>query len=274
MADLTTATFSLQEILNRIEANRGQAMQHRSNANLANAGSVLAYLLTSGSKNRTVRTVGGVAALGGVLYGSSQRNQAANFDAQNSLLFDSGLSRIELDGLLRLRTETNPDVKRKFLELVLRISSLVNEELKRNGSKIKNKSLLWRKNQDLLMLAGSIDIIRNKLRLNRVFSQIDRTKVFPDYNGVFNRQVSAIDVKTLRKEGLYSKIFIGSCIVLGLILANKNSSAVILLLLGIGFWAVNHFFPLFPETRKLKNALKNLVNGLQNQPPIQNLQIP
>jgi hypothetical protein len=134
--DLGAVIFRLEDLLKRIEYNRGQAQQHRSNANLANAGAAITYLLTSGSKRRTVRTAGDVVALGGVLYGSSQRNQASNLDAQNNTLIDSGLSDIETEGLSRLRSEPNPDAKRRFLELVLRLGIQVDAVIKRQGNRM------------------------------------------------------------------------------------------------------------------------------------------
>ncbi len=271
--DLGAATFRLEDLLNRIEANSGQAQQHRSNANLANAGAAITYLLTSGSKRRIVRTAGEVVALGGVLYGSSQRNQAGNLDAQNNTLIDSGLSVVELEGVSRLRSEANPDVKRRFLELALRLGGRVDEVIKQQGDRMKNMSLLGRNNQQLLLNAVNVDIIRNKFRLNRIYSQIDHTKVFPDYNGEFSRRVSGIDATKLQKEGLYSKLIIGACVVLGILLASATPYAAILAFIGVGFWGLNHFFPVFPETRKLKEALCGLVSSLQNQPPVHTLSV-
>jgi hypothetical protein len=271
--DLGAATFRLEDLLNRIEANSGQAQQHRSNANLANAGAAITYLLTSGSKRRTVRTAGEVVALGGVLYGGSQRNQASNLDAQNNTLIDSGLSVIELEGVSRLRSDSNSDVKRRFLELVLRLGGRVDDVIKQQGDRMKNMSLLGKSNQQLLLNAVNVDIIRNKFRLNRIYSQIDRAKVFPDYGSEFSRKVSAVDVPKLQKEGLYSKLIIGVCVVLGILLASATPYAAILAFIGVGFWGLNHFFPVFPETRKLKEALCALVGGLQNQPPTHTLSV-
>jgi hypothetical protein len=270
---LGAAVFRLEDFLNRIEANSSQAQQHRFNASLANAGAAITYLLTSGSKRRTVRTAGEVVALGGVLYGSSRRNQASNLDAQNNTLIDSGLSVIELEGVSRLRSEWNPDMKRRFLELVLRLGGRVDDVIKRQGDRLKTMSLLGKSNQQLILNAGNIDIIRNKFRLNQIYSQIDRAKVFPDYSGEFSRRVSAVDVPKLQKEGLYSKLIIGACVVLGILLASASPYAVILALIAVGFWGLNHFVPVFPETRKLKGALCALVGGLQNQPPVHTLTV-
>jgi hypothetical protein len=271
--DLGAATFRLEDLLNRIEANSAQAQQHRSNANLANAGAAITYLLTSGSRRRTVRTAGDVVALGGVLYGSSQRNQASNLDAQNNTLIDSGLSVIELEGVSRLRSEGRADVKRRFLELVLRLGGQVDEVIKGQGNRMKNMSLLGKGNQQLLMNAVNVDIIRNKLRLNRIYSQIDHTRVFPDYGSEFSRRVSGIYATKVQKEGLYAKLIIGVCVVLGILLASAIPYAAILAFIGVGFWGLNHFAPVFPETRKLKEALCGLVGGLQNQPPVRTLSV-
>ena len=271
--DLGAATVRLEDIMNRIEANSAQAQQRRYNANLANAGAAITYLLTTGSRRRIVRTAGEVVALGGVLYGSSQRNHAANLDSENNRLIDSGLSVIELEGLSSLRSGGRPDVKRRFLELVLRLGGQIDDVIKRQGDRMKNMSLLGKSNQQLLLNAVNVDIIRNKLRLNRVYSQIDRTKVFPDYSSEFSRRVSGIDATRVQKEGLYSILIIGACVAVGVLLASAIPFAAVLVFIGAGFWGVNHFAPVFPETRKLKNALCALVGGMQSHPAVRTLSV-
>jgi len=269
--DLAEAISGLQDLLTRIEINSLQSQQHRTNATLANTGAALTYLLTSGSKRKTVRTVGQVVALGGVLYGSSQSNHASNLDAQNNLLIDSGLSVIELQGLPQLRLESNPDAVRRFLELVPRLGVQVDVVIKSQGNRLKNKSLLGKTNQQLLLNALHIDIVNNKLRLNQIVSQIDRTKTFPDVSGTFTSQISTIVATKLRMEGIYTRIIIGVLVVLGIALANINPSGTWIFLAGIGFWGINHFFPFFPQSRKLRNAINSLVEALQNQSTVQNL---
>lgn len=271
--DLGAATFRLEDILNRIEANSAEAERRRASANLANAGAAIAYLLTAGSRRRAVRTAGEVVALGGVLYGSTQTNQAGNLDAENNRLIDSALSVIEMEGISRLRSEGSPDVKRRLVELVLRLGGQVDNVIRRQGDRMKNMSLLGKHNQQMLLSAVNVDIIRNKLRLNRIYSQIDHTKVFPEYGSEFSRRVSGIDATKLQKEGLYSKLIIGACVVLGFLLASAIPFAVVLVLIGAGFWGVNHFAPFFPETRKLKNALCALVDSMQSQPAARTLSV-
>ena len=161
-----------------------------------------------------------------------------------------------------------PDAKRRFLELVLRLGIQVDAVIKRQGNRMKNMSLLGKHNQQLLLNAVNGDSVRNRLRLNRIYGQIDRTKVFPDYRSEFSRGVSGIAATKLQKEGLYSKLIIGACIVLGFLLAGASPFAVVLVFIGAGFWGVNHFAPVFLETRKLKNALCALVDGMQSQPGV------
>jgi hypothetical protein len=72
---------------------------------------------------------------------------------------------------------------------------------------------------------------------------------------------------------LYAKLIIGVCVVLGILLASAIPYAAILAFIGVGFWGLNHFAPVFPETRKLKEALCGLVGGLQNQPPVRTLSV-
>jgi len=72
-------------------------------------------------------------------------------------------------------------------------------------------------------------------------------------------------------EGIYTRIIIGVLVVLGIALANINPSGTWIFLAGIGFWGINHFFPFFPQSRKLRNAINSLVEALQNQSTVQNL---
>lgn len=265
--DLAGANVTLQNFLHQIEANAVQAQQHRSNAALANAGAAVTYLLTRGSKRETVRTIGNLAAIGGLVYGTSQSHRATALESQNNTLITSSLRAIQIEGLPRLPSATSSAAKHEFLALVLRLGSQVDQAIQTQGNRLKNMSLLGRKNQDLAVNALQVDIIANKLHLHQIYSEIDHTKTFPNYADEFSRQVSSVDAAKLPREGLYAKLIIWGCIILGVILANVHPAGAIILAVGLGFWGINHIFPIFPETRKLKQAIISLIDKLQNTPP-------
>lgn len=273
MSDLSATNLALQDLLSRIETNRLESEQHRLNANVANAGAALTYLFTRGSERRIVRTVGSVAAVGGVLYASSEGSTASNLETQNNFLIDAALSVVETRGVSIFRAESNRDVVRKFLDLALLLGRQVDGAIAKQGKRLKNRSLLWMSSRQLLMNAANVDVVGNKLRLNGIFNRIDRTKTFPDFLGSFHRQISAISTAKLKKEALYAKLTIGTLSVAGIMLANIFPAGAALFWLGIGFWIFDYFFPVFPETRKLKVAVTHLVDGLQQLPPILSLSV-
>jgi hypothetical protein len=62
--------------------------QSSSNADIANTAGVITYLLTSDSKNQTVRTIGGASSVLALIYGSSERrksNKVRKLQKQNIL---------------------------------------------------------------------------------------------------------------------------------------------------------------------------------------------
>ena len=62
--------------------------QSSSNADIANTAGVITYLLTSDSKNQTVRTIGGASSVLAFIYGSSERrksNKVRKLHKQNIL---------------------------------------------------------------------------------------------------------------------------------------------------------------------------------------------
>ena len=85
-----------EPILVEIELNSVQINQHNTNANMANTGAALSYLFTSNSKNSTVRTLGQVATIGGIVYGSSQKSQANSIERNNIILISQILNIVSL----------------------------------------------------------------------------------------------------------------------------------------------------------------------------------
>lgn len=271
MTILSTVNTRLDDMLRTLEANRAAADQHRHHSNLATVGSFAALLLTSGSKSRTVRTVGTVAAAGGMLYGASQATKAATLESQNMGIMDSCLGTIESEGLRAVRSDPLQDARRRFVELALRLGQHVDAALERHGSRLKGMSMLRKRNRQMMLQAPQVDIVRNKLRMNRIIVGIDRTKSFPDHEGEFRRSVGCINVARLDREALWSVAIIAGAIVLGIVLGQVGQVGAMFFLIAIGFWGWNHWFPVFPQMRALKASVDRLVEGLSGQPVVSSL---
>ena len=269
MSSLTSTIISLQDILGRIQSNNTQSQQYKNNAAMAGAGAAAAILLTSGSKKQSVRTIGNLAALGGVLYGNNQSNKAALLDAQNIQLISGALGIVESQGVQHVQRRSDPtNTVCQFVEVLLRLGLQVDGMLKRNAGRIKNRGILTNANQELLLNAECVDIVQNKLRLNRIITQIDRKINIKDYAAEFKQDILGIDRGLLRKQSIYTIAVIWALLISGILLGNVHQSAVAIFLAGLVLYAVNSFFPLFSEPRKLRKASNRLINGLTAQPSV------
>lgn len=271
MTNLSSTNMRLDDMLRALEANQAVADQHRNHAKLATIGSAAALLLTSGSKSSTVRTVGTVAAAGGMLYGASQANKAATLESQNMGIMDSCLGTVEAEGLRAVRSDPMQDSRRRFVELVLRLGQHVDAALERHGPQLKGRSMLRKRNRQMMLQAPQVDIVRNKLRMNRIITSLDRTKAFADHEGEFRRSVGRINVARLEQEALWSLAIMGVAVVSGIALGQVGELGSICLLAGLAFWGINHWFPVFPQMRALKASVDGLLDGLSGQPAVNSL---
>jgi hypothetical protein len=245
----------LEPILVEIELNSVEINNHKSNANLANTAAALSYLFTNNSKNNTVRTVGQVATIGGLVYGSSQRNQAASIEAKNIILISQILDIVERDGINNIRQEIDTNYIRKFIELNLKTGKHLDLIVLAYLSKIKSKGRLGKRNINLLMHANNIDIFSFKIRLNKIYKSLEPNKQIPPIEQEFINDTSSINIEKITKEGLYTRLIIFSLLLIGFVSAQSFNYGSWFIIGGLIFWGINHYFPFFPETKKLKLAV-------------------
>jgi hypothetical protein len=252
---ISSVLNKLEPILVEIELNTVQINQHKSNANIANTGAALAYLFTNNSKNGTVRTVGQVASIGGLVYGNSQKNLAASIVDKNILLISQILEVVERDGINNIRQESDTNYVRRFIELNLKTGKHLDKIVLDYLSTIKSKGRLGNKNIVLLIHANNIDVFSYKIRLNKIYKGLEPSKQIPTIEEDFINDTRLLNIEKLTKEGLNSRIIIFSFLLLGLVSIQSFKYGAWFILGGLSFWGINHFFPVFPETKKLKKAV-------------------
>lgn len=245
----------LEPILVEIELNSVQINQHKSIANMAKTGAILAYLSTRNSKNSTIRTVGQVAAIGGFVYGSSQINQAASIEGKNIILISQILDAVEREGINNIRQEIDPNYIRRFIELNLKTGKQLDLIVMTYLSKIKSKGRLGKSNIKLLIHANNIDIFSYKIRLNKIYKSLEPNKQIPPIEQDFINDTRSISIEKITKEGLYTRLIIFSLLLIGFVSAQSYNYGILFIIGGLIFWGINHYFPFFPETKKLKLAV-------------------
>ena len=103
-----------------IENNSNEIATYRNIASIAKTASILTYIFTSDSKNKSVKTIGQVASLGGWIYGYSQDSKASNLERKNINLVEYVLDQYDQEGMKLVRSEYDTNRLRKFLELILK----------------------------------------------------------------------------------------------------------------------------------------------------------
>ena len=78
----------------------------------------MTYIFTSDSKNKSVKTIGQVASIGGWIYGYSQNSKAFNLEQKNINLVKLVLDQYEQEGMKLVRSEYDNNRLKKFLELI------------------------------------------------------------------------------------------------------------------------------------------------------------
>ena len=251
--------MAISNVLNRlepklveIELNSVQINQHKSNANMANTGAALAYLFTNNSKNSTVRTVGQVATIGGLVYGGSQRSQAASIEGKNIILISQILDIVERDGINNIRQESDTNNIRRFIELNLKTGKHLDLIVMAYLSKIKSKGRLGKKNINLLIYANNIDVFSYKIRLNKIYKSLEPNKQIPQIEQDFINDTRLINIEKITKEGLYTRLIIFSFLLIGFVTVQSYNYGSWFIIGALIFWGINHYFPVFTETKKLK----------------------
>lgn len=261
---LSISINQLESCVIEIESQLIQVDNHNSNANMASAGSIAAYFLTNDSKNKTVRTVGQVAAVGGMIFSANQRSKANSIESLALLNIGKAINLIERDCKPHIRNERNIDSIKSFLELLLRCGASIDVIFKKTSNKLKWTGHLGKKNQEVLLNVNQIDIIYKKLRYNETLNFIDRQIGVNDPSVKFISATRLIDKEKMKKEGLWIRVAIILLIITGALLTNQNNIGQYFFIAAIALWAFNHFFPIFPETKKLRIAVSNFNAELQN----------
>jgi hypothetical protein len=241
-----------------LEKNYNQINHHRNVADMAKTASILTYIFTNDSKNKTVKTIGQVASVGGLVYGYSQNSKASNIEHNNIIILETIISNYETTGIQIAINETDTNLKIKYLELILRANRYSDILTSSYLSKINSKGLLGTQNQTLFLNLISLDVLNQKLRLLNLFKSIDSSKKTPLIDHEFNQNISIIDTEKLRREGMVSRAIIITLIALGLLINSSTIFGTFFIIAGFLFWGFNHYFPLFSETKKLRNAVKKL----------------
>jgi hypothetical protein len=253
----------LEPVLTQIELNSNQISQHQSNANMANTAAALSYLFTNNSRNSNVRTIGQIATIGGLVYANSQNNQAENITGNNIILISQIINEVERDGINNIRKESDLNNVRRFIELNLKTGKHLDPIVLRYLKVIKSKGRLGNKNINLLINANNIDIINYKIRLNKIYMSLEPKKQLPNIEGEFINNTSQLSIEKIAKEGMYCRIIIFSLIILGFVAIQKYEFGIWIILSGFLFWGINHYFPFFSETKRLKAAIDNFTDKIK-----------
>jgi len=261
----------IEPMVLELEKNYNQINHHRNVADMAKTASILTYIFTNDSKNKTVKTIGQVASVGGLVYGYSQNSKASTIEQDNIIILETIISNYETTGIQNAINERDTNLKIKYLELILRANRYSDILTSSYLSKINSKGLLGTQNQTLFLNLISLDVLNQKLRLLNLFKTIDSSKKLPLIDYEFNQNISIIDTEKLRNEGIVSRVIIITLIGLGLLINSSTIFGTFFIIAGFLFWGINHYFPLFSETKKLRNAVKKLSNNFKMTIGITNL---
>lgn len=261
----------IEPLVIELEQNSNQINHHRNVADMAKTASILTYIFTNDFKNKTVKTIGQVASVGGLVYGYSQNSKASTIEQDNIIILETIISNYETTGIQNAINERDTNLKIKYLELILRANRYSDNLTSSYLSKISAKGLLGVQNQTLFLNMISLDVFNQKLRILNLFKRIDSSKRIPSIDYEFNQNIATIDTAKLKKEGTISRIIIITLITIGILINTSNVIGTLLIFSGFLFWGINHYFPLFSETRKLRNAFKNLSINLQSTTGISSL---
>jgi hypothetical protein len=262
MSSLIIITQNLENIINQIENNNVEISSHDSNARVARTGAAAAYLLTNNSKNQTTRTLGQVAAVGGLVYGSNQKNKSNELKDKNLQSINNAVSLICNNSLNSFRSENNIQNKSNFLSKVLSISSYLDSFVLNNCNSINSKNIIFLSGQNLLMSLENHDIFFLKLKLNTFLNGIDSSICKNNFINQYRQSNRSIDKNKLKNEGILILAIIISCLFIGfIILQNSQSSfGTFLILAAPIIYLIHTFFPFLKESKKLKSNSKYFTN--------------
>ena len=268
---LSTFLYKIEPMVVELEKNSNQINHFKNVAQMANTASIFTYLFTNNSKNKTVKTIGQVATIGGLVYGYSQNSKASTIEQDNIIILESIISNYETSGISNVQIEIDTNLKIKFLELILRANRYSDLLTTSYLSKINSKGLLGTQNQTLFLNIISLDVFNQKLRLLNIFKKIDSLKKIPQLEYEFKQNIAIIDTVKLKNEGLATRVIIITLVASGILINSSSVLGTYFIIAGFLFWGINHYFPLFSETKKLRKAFNNLSNNIKVTIGITNL---
>lgn len=265
----------LAELLRNIESNNLQISSHKTNASVANTTALAAYLLTSNSKNKATRTIGQVGALGGIIFGSGEKNKAENIKRQNLKLINNGVELVSVKLQQSFQYEQNQSIKDEFLnnalELSMHLDGIVKEELLR----ISKMHSLTKSNRSMLLSLQNNPVFRMKLKLNNFFLSLDQSINGSGLLIDYQKSIRSININKLEKESLLMAVFILCCALLGFVfvLVGTATTSVGWLMLVLSFilYFSHIFIPWLSETKKLRIAVKSFSENMNKMTGIQQI---
>lgn len=225
----------LEPYIDTLEENKLKINNHKSNARIANTGATLAYLFTNNSDNNTVKTLGRIATVGGLVYGYSEQNNAINITTNNITIISEIIKTVENEGINFVRQENDINLLQRFIVLNLKTGKYLDDLVIENISSIKNKGRLGKNNINMLLNLNNYDVFNYKLRLNYIYIKLDTTKPIQNIEELYKIDKQGINIDKLVQEGLYTRMIIITLIILGLIPFQSNNSNKILIVVGILF---------------------------------------
>lgn len=264
MKNTLTISNELSRIIQLIERNNIDISSHKSNARTANFGSAAAYLLTNNSNNQTTRSIGQVAAVGGLLYGNNQRNKSTDLELRNFNYLKNAIENLLNFSVETFKRENNSETKRSFLQKLLTVSNYFDEYVKKYSSSVKRKSALTYNSQNLLMTLQNQEVFYYKMRLNEFLKRIDNSILNNNYLQIYNQGLTKINKNKLKKEGYLIIGLIISCFLLGFILIQNSTSVLgpMFFVFALVIYLMHTFYPFLNESKKLKSNANIFVNEI------------
>lgn len=261
---LVSILQELSDIIQTIEGKNLEMNRYNSNATISNIGAAATYFLTNNSKNQTTRTIGQVAAVGGLIYGSNQKNKASEIKSTIYNLLKQAIEKIDnlpFDSFLR---EANPETKRFFLQKTLTISSYFDKYVEEYASSLKTSSALRPNKQNILMTLNNQEVLYFKIKLLGFLNKIDHSIFDAQHLHFYQRDLAFINKEKLKNEGY---LILGSIVFLNvigfvLILNSTDYSGFYFLISALILYLVHTFYPFLIQTKKLKSNANRFLNEI------------
>lgn len=261
---LISLTNELTGIIQAIEGKNLEITRHNSNATMSNLGAAAAYFLTNNSKNQTTRIVGQVAAVGGLIHGSNQRNKASEIKSSNYNLLKQAIEKILNLPFDSFRREANPETKRFFLQKTLTISSYFDKFVEEYASSLKTNSALSSNKQNILMTLNNQEVFYYKIKLLDFLKKIDHSIFDTQHIHFYQRDLALINKEKLKNESylMLGLIFFLSALGFVFILSSTGFSGLFFLISALTLYLIHTFYPFLNQTKKLKLNANRFVNEI------------